>query len=64
MKLNAIASAIALACLVTGTTVALATPHVAHAASTGKVTKVTKITKTSKGHKGGKRTKVTTGGYG
>ncbi len=62
MKLNAIASAIALACLVTGTTVALATPHVAHAAaSKGHKGKTTKI---SKGHKGGKSSKVVTGGYG
>ncbi|HXQ11016.1 MAG TPA: hypothetical protein VN805_08480 [Caulobacteraceae bacterium] len=64
MKLNAIASAIALACLVTGTTVALATPHVADATSTGKITKVTKTTKTSKAHKGGKRPPHITGGYG
>ena len=59
MKFSAIASALALACLVGGTTLALAsaTPAVAAAGKKGH--------KVAKGHKGGKKHKiVTTGGYG
>jgi hypothetical protein len=58
MKLNVIASAVALGCLVAGTTVALATPHVAYA--TSKVHKG----KHSKTHKSVKVAPKTTGGYG
>jgi len=52
MKLRTIASAFALACLVGGTTLALASATPAAAAS-GK-----KATHFSKSHKGGKHTKV------
>ena len=60
LKLYSIASAVALACLVGGTTLALASPTPAAAATH----KGGKVTKTTKAHKGGKKTKVVTGGYG
>jgi hypothetical protein len=58
MKLNAIAAAVTLACLVTGSTLALATPNVAQAACKNVKSKTGKI------HKVCTKTKVVTGGYG
>ena len=59
MKFSAIASALALACLVGGTTLVLASASPAAAAAH----KGGKVVKTSKAHKGGKKSKVVTGGY-
>ncbi|HLK26922.1 MAG TPA: hypothetical protein VKT30_19885 [Caulobacteraceae bacterium] len=56
-KLNAVASALALICLVGGTTLALASATPVAAATGKKGHKVVKHHKTTK-------TKVTTGGYG